>query len=114
MGTKGEDDSVSKVRIRSNGTATDWGTATDGDQCPSNDRPVPIVRLNKEVLRTATPGTKVRLAIREARINVLVGEAVLGEVSGQHERKIRRHRAESGTLIVVNHEPPSASFIPSR
>jgi hypothetical protein len=113
MGTKGNGESKSKVPVRPNRTRNRWGTGVGGDEGePRPESPIPIVRLNLPVLKSATEGAAVVLSIRDERIEVTLSGRFLGEVSGQHERRLRIRNSTSGILAEVHHDPPSATFYP--
>jgi hypothetical protein len=113
MGSKKKKDPKQKVRVKTNGTRTSWGTDGGGGVSdPEMESPIPIVRIDQTVLRSALEGATIRLLVGEQRIIVLLGDRALGEVSGQHERRIRNRQVTAGTLAEVQHSPLKVTFYP--
>lgn len=114
MGSKKKKDPKQKVRVKTNGTRTSWGTDGGGDVSgPEIESPIPIVRIDQTVLRSAVEGATIRLLVSEQRITVLLSDRALGEVSGQHERRIRNRQVAAGTLAEVQYNPPKVTFYPA-
>lgn len=113
MGSKKDKDPKQKVRVRVNGTRTHFGTDGGGEiPTPGGESPIPIVRMDQAVLRSAVEGAIIRLAATEQRIVVLLKDRELGEVSALHERRVRNSQVASGMLAEVQQDPPKATFYP--
>jgi hypothetical protein len=116
MGSRKNNEDERKTPVRSNGTQTSWGgVPVRGDETspPVTQQSIPIVRINVDVLRQVDNGNRVKLVHELERVLVYANANLLGEVSAQHERLVRRHNVNAGQLAGVTQTPPHAGFYPS-
>lgn len=113
MGTKKRRDEEYDVPVRVNGTDIGWtSTSTvDGGTGWTDQRPIPIVRIDSAVLRDADDGSPVTLVPETEQILVLFRSRILGQVSAHHERLLRAHSITSGVLTGVTQDPPRAGLL---